>query len=90
MWRRVGLSVDWSRSYATIDDRSRRASQRMFLRNLRRGEAYSAEAPTLWDVDDQTAVAQAEMEDRERAAAYHLLRFEDIEIDTDTEQLPDD
>ena len=64
LWRRLGLSVDWTRSYATIDDRSRRASQRMFLRNLGRGEAYSAEAPTLWDVDYQTAVAQAEMEDR--------------------------
>ena len=49
----------------------------MFLRNLARGEAYSAEAPTLWDVDFQTAVAQAEMEDRERPGAYHRLRFDD-------------
>ena len=87
LWRRVGLSVDWARSYATIDDRSRRASQRMFLRNLARGEAYSAEAPTLWDVDYQTAVAQAEMEDREREGAYHRLRFDDIEIDTTRPEL---
>ncbi len=87
LWRRVGLSVDWTRSYATIDDRSRRASQRMFLRNLSRGEAYSAEAPTLWDVDYQTAVAQAEMEDRERPGAYHRLRFDDIEIDTTRPEL---
>ena len=65
LWRRVGLSVDWGRTYATIDDSSRRTSQRMFLRNLARGEAYTSEAPTLWDVDFQTAVAQAEMEDRE-------------------------
>src|SRR6202034_2766719 len=77
-----GLSVDWTRGHATIDDRSRRASQRMFLRNLARGEAYSSEAPTLWDVDYQTAVAQAEMEDRERPGAYHRLRFDDIEIET--------
>jgi valyl-tRNA synthetase len=87
LWRRLGLSVDWSRSYATIDDRSRRASQRMFLRNLTRGEAYSTEAPTLWDVDDQTAVAQAEMEDRERPGAYHRLRFDDIEIETTRPEL---
>ena len=65
LWRRIGLSVDWSLGYATIDDRSRRTSQRMFLHNLARGEAYSSEAPTMWDVDYQTAVAQAEMEDRE-------------------------
>ncbi len=74
LWRRIGLSVDWQRTYATIGDRARRTSQRMFLRNLARGEAYSSEAPTLWDVDFQTAVAQAEMEDREQPGAYHRLR----------------
>jgi len=75
LFRRLGLSVDWSLLYATIDARSRRASQRAFLRNLARGEAYSQEAPTLWDVDFQTAVAQAEMEDRQRPGAYHQVAF---------------
>ena len=37
---------------------------------LARGEAYTAEAPTLWDVDFQTAVAQAELEDRERPGRH--------------------
>ncbi len=87
LWRHIGLSVDWGRTYATIDDRSRRTSQRMFLRNLARGEAYSSEAPTLWDVDYQTAVAQAEMEDREQKGAYHRLRFDDIEIETTRPEL---
>ena len=87
LWRRVGLSVDWGRTYATIDDGSRRTSQRMFLRNLARGEAYSSEAPTLWDVEFQTAVAQAEMEDREQAGAYYRLRFDDIEIETTRPEL---
>jgi valyl-tRNA synthetase len=87
LWRRVGLSVDWGRTYATIDDKSRRTSQRMFLRNLARGEAYTSEAPTLWDVDFQTAVAQAEMEDRQMAGAYHRLRFDDIEIETTRPEL---
>ena len=87
LWRRVGLSVDWGRTYATIDDRSRRTSQRMFLRNLARGQAYTSEAPTLWDVDFQTAVAQAEMEDRLLAGAYHRLRFDDIEIETTRPEL---
>jgi valyl-tRNA synthetase len=74
-WRRLGLSVDWSTKYQTIDDESRAVSQRGFLRNLARGEAYLAEAPTLWDVTFQTAVAQAEIEDREVAGAYHRIRF---------------
>jgi len=75
MWRRVGLSVDWSLLYTTIGDDSRRVSQRAFLRNLARGEAYRAEAPTLWDVSFQTAVAQAELEDRDYAGAFHRVAF---------------
>ena len=67
--------MDWSHLYSTIDARSRRVSQRAFLRNLARGEAYPQEAPTLWDVDFRTAVAQAELEDREPPGAYHKLRF---------------
>ena len=93
LFRRLGLSVDWNYLYATIDERSRRASQRAFLRNLARGEAYSQEAPTLWDVDFKTAVAQAELEDRERPGAYHTLAFHksdgsgDILIDTTRPEL---
>ena len=75
LWRRVGLSVDWSLTYTTIGVTAQRASQRAFLRNLARGEAYAAEAPTLWDVTDQTAVAQAELEDREHPGAYHRYAF---------------
>ena len=75
LWRQLGLSVDWSMNYQTIDAHSRATSQRMFLRNLARGEAYQSEAPTLWDVTFRTAVAQAELEDRERDGAYHAINF---------------
>lgn len=75
MWRRVGLSVDWSHLYTTIGGTARKASQRAFLRNLARGEAYVSEAPTLWDVTFRTAVAQAELEDREQPGAFHRIRF---------------
>jgi len=87
LFRRLGLSVDWTHCYATIDDRSRRAAQRAFLRNLRRGEAYRAEAPTMWDVDFQTAVAQAEIEDREWPGAYYRIRFDDLQIETTRPEL---
>ena len=75
LFRRLGLSVDWSRTYETINDHCRRISQLGFLENLERGEAYQVEAPSLWDVTFQTAVAQAELEDREMPGAYHKLRF---------------
>ncbi len=75
LWRTLGLSVDWTRTYATIGEAARRASQRGFLRLLAAGHAYQQTAPTLWDVDFRTAVSQAELEERERPGAYHRLRF---------------
>jgi valyl-tRNA synthetase len=74
-WRRLGLSVDWSLSYRTIDDGPQAISQRAFLRNVSRGEAYLADGPSLWDVTFGTAVAQAELEDREIAGAYVRIEF---------------
>jgi valyl-tRNA synthetase len=93
LFRRLGLSVDWSYLYTTIAPSSTRASQRAFLRNLARGEAYQQEAPTMWDVDFRTAVAQAEMEDREMPGAYHQIAFHrtdgggDVVIDTTRPEL---
>lgn len=75
LWRHLGLSVDWSRTYQTISPEAQGVAQQAFLRNLARGEAYQAEAPTLWDVTFRTAVAQAELEDRDMSGAYHRLAF---------------
>ncbi|PPI04628.1 valine--tRNA ligase [Rathayibacter rathayi] len=92
VWRMLGLSVDWSQSYRTIGDESQVASQRAFLRNLSRGEAYQAQAPTLWDITFRTAVAQAELEDKDQPGAYHRLGFhreggEDVVIETTRPEL---
>jgi valyl-tRNA synthetase len=75
LWRYLGLSVDWGTTYATIDRRAQRVSQVSFLRLFHKGLAYQLEAPTLWDVDFRTAVAQAELEDREQPGAYHRIEF---------------
>ena len=76
LWRRVGLSVNWPDLYTTISDETVRISQLAFLRNLNRGEAYLSEAPTMWDVTFQTAVAQAELEARDYPGAYHKVAFQ--------------
>ena len=85
LWTELGLSVDWSMTYATIDKRSQRVSQLAFLRLLDKRlprpfgdvdrRVYQQEAPTLWDVDFKTAVAQAELEDRDVPGAYHRVTF---------------
>jgi valyl-tRNA synthetase len=75
LWRHLGLSVDWSLEYSTISPHAQSISQRGFLAMLARGEVYSSEAPTLWDIDFRTAVSQAELEDRERPGNYHRVAF---------------
>jgi valyl-tRNA synthetase len=91
--RRLGISIDWSFLYTTVGERAQRVSQLAFLRNLARGEAYQQDAPTLYDIDERTAVAQAEMEDRDVPGAYHKLAFHrsdkagDLLIDTTRPEL---
>ena len=75
LWKRLALSVDWRQEYATIDDKSRHLAQLSFLDLYEKGHLYSHEAPTMWDVDFQTAVAQAEVEDRPKRGAFHDIRF---------------
>ncbi len=92
LFRRMGFSLDWDISYRTIDAHSRATSQQAFLRNLARGEAYQAEAPGLWDVTFQTAVAQAELEARDYPGAYHRVAFhrpggEPVHIETTRPEL---
>jgi valyl-tRNA synthetase len=92
LFRRLGLSVDWSLTYATIGEPARRASQRAFLRLLAKGLAYQADAPTLWEVDFHTAVAQAELEDRRVEGTSYRVRFtgddgDAVEVDTTRPEL---
>ncbi|HSL24706.1 MAG TPA: valine--tRNA ligase [Acidimicrobiia bacterium] len=92
LWSQVGLSVDWSHTYTTIGPHATRVSQRGFLRLFQRELAYRSESPTLWDVDMKTAVAQAELEDREMPGTYHRLVFtgpnsERIPVDTTRPEL---
>lgn len=92
LWRTLGMSYDWSLQYTTIGRAAQAVSQRAFLRNLARGEAYLQEAPTLWDVTFQTAVAQAELEAREYPGAYHRVAFhgasgENVYIETTRPEL---
>lgn len=91
LWRTLGLSIDWKQNYQTIGAKAQKVAQAGFLRNLERGEAYQAQAPGLWDVTFQTAVAQAELEAREYPGAYHKIAFHgeagDVVIETTRPEL---
>jgi valyl-tRNA synthetase len=93
LWRKLGLSVDWSTTYTTIGASAQRLSQTAFLRLVARGEAYQSEAPTMWDVTFQTAVANAEVVEKETTGAYHKVAFrtaetgEPVEIETTRPEL---
>ncbi len=87
LWRTLGLSVDWEQTYTTIGKAAQAVSQRAFLRNFARGEAYLQEAPTLWDVTFQTAVAQAELEAREYAGHYHKVAFHRVSTELDQQEV---
>lgn len=83
LWTRLGMSYDWDHEYATIDDHCRKTSQLSFIELLEKGEIYHAERPVMWDVDFQTAIAQAEVADKEKASAFHYMRFEIEDGDRD-------
>jgi valyl-tRNA synthetase len=76
LWRSLGVSADWSLRYSTSDERAIRISQRGFLDALAKGRAYLRTSPTLWDTETQTAVAQAELESRDKRTTMNDLRFD--------------
>ena len=75
LWKSLGLSVDWSEQYSTIGEHCREISQKSFADLSEKGLVYSNEAPTMWDVTYKTALAQADIEDREVSGAYHCLLY---------------
>jgi valyl-tRNA synthetase len=76
LWRSLGVSADWSLGYSTIDERCIRISQRAFLDLWAKGQAYLKTSPTLWDTETQTAVAQAELDDKTQTTHMNRLRFD--------------
>ncbi len=75
LWRRLGLSVDWSLRYSTIDARCQRIAQTGFIKLHELGYIRRAEDPVLWCPVDRTALAQADIEDSERTGVLHTITF---------------
>jgi len=74
-WKNMGLSADFNLTFSSIDDHSRKISQKTFLELYKKGRAYRKESPVLWDVRFQTAIAQAELEGVERTTTFNEIKF---------------
>ena len=74
-WKNLGISCDYGVYYSTIDNNSRKISQKNFLDFLKKGEIYRKDFPTLWCPECQTAIAQAELEDREIPSTFSFIKF---------------
>lgn len=75
LFQSTALSVDWRQEYHTISDRSRKISQLSFLDLYQKGQVERRLEPMLWDPVDQTAIAQAEVEDKELPSHFNDITF---------------
>jgi valyl-tRNA synthetase len=75
LWQRLGLSIDWHEEYATVDNASRKMAQYSFIDLFEKGHLYQSSSPIMWDVDFQTSIAQAEIEDRPAAGEMFKISF---------------
>ncbi|MFA7707782.1 MAG: valine--tRNA ligase [Candidatus Pacearchaeota archaeon] len=74
-WKNLGVSCDYDLAYSTIDENSRRLSQKSFIELYKKGLVYKKEFPSLWCPECQTSVAQAELEDKEIPSLFSTLKF---------------
>ncbi len=75
VWRRVGLSVDWSLLYSTIDERCRRTSQASFIKLHQAGHIRRGTDPILWCPECRTSLAQADIDDLDRTGQLYDITF---------------
>jgi len=75
-WKFIGMSCDFSTTYSTIDEHCIKTSQKSFLDLYKKHLVYQHEAPSMWCVHCQTAIAQAELEDKELDSNFNDVLFE--------------
>ena len=76
LWNHISLSVDWNQTYQTIGAKAQALSQYSFLDLYYKKAVENRLSPVLWDTQFQTAVAQADVEDREKDTFYNDILFQ--------------
>ncbi|NQV12806.1 MAG: valine--tRNA ligase [Parcubacteria group bacterium] len=83
LWTDLGISVDWSKTYSTINDLCQRRSQWSFIDLYKKGKIQRAKKPILWCTTCQTAIAQADLDAEERKGkiAHIKVKVKDTKED---------
>lgn len=74
-WKAIGISCDWNIFYTTINEHCQRISQRSFIELYEMGREYRKEAPVIWCPECSTAIAQVELEDKEKDSYFNDIVF---------------
>jgi valyl-tRNA synthetase len=74
-WKNLGLSADFDNPYSTIDPHCIKTSQLSFIDLHNKERVYRHDSPSMWCVSCQTAIAQAELEDKELDSHFTDIVF---------------
>ncbi|MEA1993309.1 MAG: valine--tRNA ligase [Euryarchaeota archaeon] len=75
IWTKLGISVDWTLSYSTISDRCRQLAQLSFMDLYEKKRLKREKEPVIWCPECRTAIAQAELEDKEEDTLLSTIVF---------------
>lgn len=79
LFKSIGLSLDWDEEYQTISAKTRQLSQMSFIDIYNKKLVNRRYAPTFWDPVDRTAIAQAEIEDKEQKGILVNIKFRTVD-----------
>ena len=75
LFNSIALSVDWDQKYQTISPESQKISQASFLDLYKKGLVEKKFEPVFWDISDRTALAQADLIDKEVEGVMNEIEF---------------
>ncbi len=85
MMQKLGMSIDWSKEFVTMEDRYKRFTQLSFVRMYHDGLIYQEEYPVNWCPRCETAIAFAEVEYEDRDASLNYILFKKTGVDAEQE-----
>lgn len=75
LFNEIALSVDWEQKYQTISLESQKISQASFVDLYQKGLVERKFEPVFWDISDRTALAQADLIDKEMDGSMNEIEF---------------